>query len=172
MLTTCPAAEDGILMPQPLNLTGGGSGTLLVCHQTRTLLHACPGGVVLQVEQVLRVPGQRSHPNVEVRALEVGHGLKTLLPYGVLLILNRKKRDRQCCSSGEVVLAQGGESDVCHQLNVGVGLTADDGPRPRLHGVEGYHHTDLTPVQAMGHRQSATVDWSVPVVAETDECVV
>jgi hypothetical protein len=31
---------------------------------------------------------------VEVRALEVGHGLKTLLPYGVLQILNREKRDR------------------------------------------------------------------------------
>jgi hypothetical protein len=45
-------------MPQPLNLVGGGSGTLLVHHQTRTLLHAYPGGVVLKVEQVLRVPGQ------------------------------------------------------------------------------------------------------------------
>jgi hypothetical protein len=51
-------AENGILMPQPLNLAGGGSGTLLVRHQTRTLLHACPGGVVLQVEHVLCVPGQ------------------------------------------------------------------------------------------------------------------
>jgi hypothetical protein len=54
----CTAVEDGILMPQPLNLTGGGSSTLLVCHQTRTLLHSYPGGVVLEVEQVLRVPGQ------------------------------------------------------------------------------------------------------------------
>jgi hypothetical protein len=43
---------------------------------------------------------------VEVRALEVRHGGKTLLPYGVLLILDRKKRDRQCGGSGEVVLAQ------------------------------------------------------------------
>jgi hypothetical protein len=120
--------EDGILMPQPLNLTGGGSGTLLVRHQTHMLLHACPDGVVLKVEQVLHVPGQQSHPNIEVRALEVGHGLKTLLPYGVLLILNQKKRDRQCCSSGEVVLTQGGEGDVCHQLNAGVRLTGDDGP--------------------------------------------
>jgi hypothetical protein len=65
---------------------------------------------------------------VEVRAIEVGHGLKMLLPYGVLLILNREKRDRQCCSSGEVVLSQGGESHVRHQLNVGVGLSTDDGP--------------------------------------------
>jgi hypothetical protein len=59
---------------------------------------------VLQVKQVLRVPGQRSHPGVEVRALKVGHGHKTLLPYGVLLIPDRKKRDRQCGSSGEAVL--------------------------------------------------------------------
>jgi hypothetical protein len=95
---------------------------------------------------------------VEVRALEVGHGLKTLLPYGVLLILNRKKRDRQCCSSGEVVIAQGGESDVCRQLNAGVGLAPDDGSRLWLRGVEGYRHADLSLVHAMGRRQSATVD--------------
>jgi hypothetical protein len=31
---------------------------------------------------------------MEVRVFEVGHGLKTLLSYGVLLILNQKKRDR------------------------------------------------------------------------------
>jgi hypothetical protein len=74
---------------------------------------------------------------VEVRALEVGHGLKALLPYGVLLILNREKCDRQCCSSGEVVLAQGGESDVRNHLNAGVRLAADDGSRPPLRGVEG-----------------------------------
>jgi hypothetical protein len=74
---------------------------------------------------------------VEVRPLEVGHGLKTLLPYGVLLIPNREKRDRQYCSSGEAVLAQGGESDVHHQLNAGVGLAADDGPQPWLRGVKG-----------------------------------
>jgi hypothetical protein len=96
----CLTVEDGILMPQPLNLMGGGSGTLLVRRHTRTLLHVCPGGVVLKVEQVLRVTDQRSHLGVEVRALEVGHGLKTLLPYGVPRILNREKRDRQCCSSG------------------------------------------------------------------------
>jgi hypothetical protein len=105
-------------------------------------------------------------------ALEVGHDLKTLLPYGVLLILNREKSDRQCCSSGEVVLTHGGESDVYHQLNAGVQLATDDGPRPQLHGVEGYHHTDLALVHAMGRGQSATVDQSVPVVAKTDECTV
>jgi hypothetical protein len=78
-------------MPQPLNLTSGGGGTLLVRRQTRTLLPACPGGVVLEVEHVLHIPGQRSHPGVEVRALEVRHGLNSLLPYRVLLILNREK---------------------------------------------------------------------------------
>jgi hypothetical protein len=65
---------------------------------------------------------------MEVSTLEVRHSLKTLLPYEVLLILNQEKRDRQCCSSGEVVLAQGGESDVRHQLNGGVRLATDDGP--------------------------------------------
>jgi hypothetical protein len=115
-------------------------------------LHACPGGVMLQVEQVLRVPGQRSHPDVEVRALEVGHGRKMLLPYGVLLIPNRKKRDRQCGGSGEVVLTQRGEGDVRHHLNAGVGLAVDDGSRPRPQRVEGYHHANLAPVQVMDPR--------------------
>jgi hypothetical protein len=137
-------------MPQPLNLVGGDSGTLLVRHQTRTLLHAYPGSVVLEVEQVLRIHGQRSHPSVEVRALEGGHDLKMLLPYGVLLILNREKRDRLCCSSGEVVPPQGGESDVHHQLNASVELSTDEGPQPWLHGVEGYCHADLALVHAMG----------------------
>jgi hypothetical protein len=159
-------------MTQPLNLSCGGGSTLLVCHQTRTLLPGCPRGVVLEVEQVLRVHGQRSHPGVEVRALEVRHSLKTLLPYEVLLIPNWEKRDRQCCSSSEVVLTQGGESDVRHQLNAGVGLAADDGPRPWLRGVERYHHADLTLVHVMGRGQSATVDQSVPVIAKTDECIV
>jgi hypothetical protein len=61
-------------------------------------------------------------------ALEVGHGLKALLPYGVLLIPNWEKHDRQCHCSYEVVLAQGGEGDVRHHLNADVGLTANDGP--------------------------------------------
>jgi hypothetical protein len=159
-------------MPQPLNLASGGGGTLLVRRQMHTLLHAYPDSVVLEVEQVLRIIGQRNHPSVEVRALEVKHGLKALLPYGVLLILNQEKRYRQCCSSSETFLAQGGESDVRHHLNAGVGLTADDGPRPRLHGVKGYRHADFAPVQAMGHGQPAMVDRSVLVVAKTDECVV
>jgi hypothetical protein len=57
--------------------------------QMQTVLDDSPGGVVLQVDHVLRVLGQRSHANVEVRALGVGHGLKTLLPHGILLIMNR-----------------------------------------------------------------------------------
>jgi hypothetical protein len=65
---------------------------------------------------------------VEVRVLEVGHSLKALLPYGVLLILNREEHDRQCCSSSEAVLAPGGESDVRHRLNTGAGVAADDRP--------------------------------------------
>jgi hypothetical protein len=97
---------------------------------------------------------------------------KTLLPYGVLLILNRKKRDRQFCSSGKVVLAQGDESDVCHQLNTGVRLAADDGPHPWLCGVEGCRHANLTLVHAVGRRQSAMVDRSIPVVAKMDECII
>jgi hypothetical protein len=32
-------------MPQPLNLTSGGGGTLLLRRQTCTLLYACPGTV-------------------------------------------------------------------------------------------------------------------------------
>jgi hypothetical protein len=42
----------------------------------------------------------------------------------------------------------------------------------RLHGVEGYHHSNLTPIQARDHGQSAMLDHSVPVVAKTEECVV
>jgi hypothetical protein len=37
-------------MPQALNVAGGGSGTLHIRRQTRTLLHACPDDVVLKVE--------------------------------------------------------------------------------------------------------------------------
>jgi hypothetical protein len=95
---------------------------------------------------------------MEVRALEDGHSLMALLPYGVLLILNREKRDRQRCYSGEAVLSQGGEGDVCHHLDAGVRLAANDGPRPRLCGVEGHHHANLALVQVMGLGQLTTVD--------------
>jgi hypothetical protein len=36
----------------------GDSGILLVCRQTHMLLYACPGSVLLEVEQELRIPGQ------------------------------------------------------------------------------------------------------------------
>jgi hypothetical protein len=136
------------------------------------LLHASPSGVVLKVEQVMRVLGQQSHFSAEVRALEVRHDLKALLPYEVFLIPNWEKRDRQCYCSGEVALTQGGVSDVCHHLDGGVELAVDDGPRPWLNGVKGYHHTDLAHVQAMDNGQSIAVDRCILVVAETDECVI
>jgi hypothetical protein len=159
-------------MPQPLKLVEGVSGTLLICRQMCTLLHAHPSSVVLEVEQVLCVPGQRSHPGVEVRAPEVEHSLKALLPYGAVLILNQEKRDRQCSCSGEAVLAQGGEGKVRHHLNADVWLAADDKPQPRFHRVEGYRHAKVTLVQAVGHGQSAMIDRSVPVIAKTDMCII
>jgi hypothetical protein len=61
---------------------------------------------------------------------------------------------------------------VRHQLNAGVGLAADDEPRPRLCGVEGYRHTDLALVHAVGRGQSAMLDQSVPVVGKMDKCVI
>jgi hypothetical protein len=67
---------------------------LLICGQMHMLLHVDPGGVVLQVEQVLCILGHCNHPGAEVGALEVRHGLKMLLSYRVLLILNQEKRDR------------------------------------------------------------------------------
>jgi hypothetical protein len=83
---------------------------------------------------------------MEMRALEVIHRRKALLPYMVLLIPNREKRDRQCGSSCVVLLTQGGESDVRRHLNAGVGLAVHDGPQLWLHRVEGYCHTNLTHV--------------------------
>jgi hypothetical protein len=68
-------------MPEPL-------GVLLICSQLQTLLDDGPGGVVLQVEQVLHVLGHLSHIDMLVGALGVGHGHKALLPHGVLLIMN------------------------------------------------------------------------------------
>jgi hypothetical protein len=105
---------------------------------------------------------------VEVRALDIGHSVKALLPHEVLLIPNQEKRDWECCSSDEAVLAQGGESDVHHHLNAGVGLAANDGPHPCLRGFEGYRHANLTLVHAVGHGQSATVDRSIPVVGKME----
>jgi hypothetical protein len=60
---------------------------------------------------------------------------------------------------------------VCHHLDGSVGLSADDGPRPRLRRVDGYHHASLTHYHTVGHGQPAKVDQSIAVVAETEECV-
>jgi hypothetical protein len=82
------------------------------------------------------------------------------------------ERDRQCDGSGEAVLAQGGESNVRHHLNIGVGLAANDGPRSWLCRVEGYRHANLAHVQVVDPGQSAMVDQSEPVIAKTDECII
>jgi hypothetical protein len=132
----------------------------------QTLLDDGPGSTGLQVKHVLHVSGQRNHADEEVRALGVGHGLKTLLPHWILLVMNRKERDWHHGGVGEAALTQGGECDLCHQLD------PNDGCHPRLRQVEGYHHIDLALVLAMGHRHVTAVDRSVPVVAELEECVV
>jgi hypothetical protein len=48
----------------------------------------------------------------------------------------------------------------------------NDSCHPRLRRVKGYHHIDLAPLLAMGHRHATAVDRDVPVVAELAECVV
>jgi hypothetical protein len=81
-------------MPQALQVTRSNCGALLICYQKHTLLHADPSSVLLKVEQVLRVLGQRSCHGVVVGFLAVRYILKVLLPHGVLLIPNREKCDR------------------------------------------------------------------------------
>jgi hypothetical protein len=147
-------------------------GMLLKRVQVQTMLDDGPGGAVLHVEHVPRVLGQCCHAGMEVRALGVGHGLKTLLPHGILQIMNQEERDWHCGGVGEVALTQGGECDLCRLLDGLIQLDADDGCHPRLHRVEGYHHTDLTLVVAMGHRYATAVNRNVPIVAELEECVV
>jgi hypothetical protein len=66
--------EGGILVPQSLDM----------------LLKE---GHPLQVEHVLRVLSHRSHDDVEVRTLWVGHVLKMLPPHGLLLLTNQKQCD-------------------------------------------------------------------------------
>jgi hypothetical protein len=121
---------------------------LLKRAQVQTLLHDGPGGAGLQVKHVLRVLSQRSHADVEVRALRVGHGLKTLLPHKILLVTNRKERDWHRSGVSEMALTQGGECDLCCLLDGLIQLDPDDDCHPRLHQVEGYHHVDLAPVLA------------------------
>jgi hypothetical protein len=126
---------------------------LIVGSQMLTLLHDSPGSVMLQVEQVLHILDHCSHASAEVRALEVGHDLKVLLPHGIFLIPNQEKLDRHHSGSGEVTLTQRGECDVGRLLNGSVRLAADDGPHPQILLVEGYHHAGLAYVQAIGHRK-------------------
>jgi hypothetical protein len=59
----------------------------------QTLLDNSLDGVPLQVEHVLRVHGHHSHASVEVRALRVGHILRTLPPHGILLLMDQEQRD-------------------------------------------------------------------------------
>jgi hypothetical protein len=134
--------------------------------------HDSPASAGLQVKHVLRVPGQRSHAGVEVRALGVGHGLKALLLHRILLVTDQKERDWHCSGVSEAALTQGGECDLCRLLDGLIQLDPDDGFHPQLHRVEGYHHVDLALVLATGHRHATAVDRSVPVVAALAECVV
>jgi hypothetical protein len=77
-----------------------------------------------------------------------------------------------CHCSCEAVLAHGGEGDVRHHLNAGVGLTANDGPWRRVRGVKWYHHANHAPILLVNLGQSIMVDQSVPVITKADECVV
>jgi hypothetical protein len=136
------------------------------------LPHDGPASACLQVKHVLRVPSQCNHASMEVGPLGVGHDLKVLLSHGILLVAEQKECDWHRGGVGEAGLTQRGECDLCHLLDGLIQLDPDDSCHPRLHQVEGYHHVDLTLVLAMGHTHAATVDWSVPVVAELAECVV
>jgi hypothetical protein len=138
----------------------------------QTLLDDGPDSVGLQVKHALCIASQRSHASVEVRALRVGHGLKTLLPHRIVLVTDRKERDWHRDGVSEAALTQGGECDLCRLLDGLIQLDSNDGCHPRLHRVEGYHHVDLALVLAMCHRHATTVDRSAPVVAELAECVV
>jgi hypothetical protein len=62
------------------------------------------------------------------RVSEGPHGQTLPQDAAAIQVPDQKKRDRQCGSSGEAVLAQRGESDVRHHLNAGVRLATDDGP--------------------------------------------
>jgi hypothetical protein len=157
--------EDGVCTPQLLDL-------LLKRAHVQTLLDDGPSSDGLQIKHVLRVPDQCSHVIVEVRALGVGHGLKTLLPHMILLVMNRKERDWHRGGVGEAALTQGGECNLYCLLDGLIQLDPDDDCHPWLHRVEGYHHVDLALVLAIGHRHTTTVDRNVPVVAELAECVI
>jgi hypothetical protein len=157
--------EGGFLVPRSLDM-------LLEEGQPQMLLDNGLDSVPLQVEHVLCILGHRSHVGMKVRTLRVSHGLKTLPPHGLLLLVNRKQCDRHRGGVIEAALTQGGEGDVCCLLDSLVQLDADDSRSPWLCQTEGYHHADLTPVLTMGRRHVTTVGRSVPIVAEVEECVI
>jgi hypothetical protein len=161
----CTTAKDVVHMPHLLIV-------LLKRAQVQTMLGDGPCGVGLQVEHVLYLLGQRGHVDVEVRALRVGHGLKTLLPRGILLVRNREERDWHHGGVGEAALTHEGECDLCCLLDDLIQLDADDVCHPQLRRVEGYHHGDLKPILTVDYRHATTVDRNIPVVAELEECVV
>jgi hypothetical protein len=66
---------------------------LLKRARVQMLSHDDPTSAGLQVKHVLRVPGQRSHADVEVRPLGVGHDLSALLPHRILLVTDQKEHD-------------------------------------------------------------------------------
>jgi hypothetical protein len=70
------------------------------------LPHDGPTSARLQLKHVPRVPGQCSHARVEVGPLGVGHGLKALLPHGILLVMDRKERGWHRDSVGATGLTQ------------------------------------------------------------------
>jgi hypothetical protein len=168
----CTTVEESILLLHLLELVRNGGVVLIVCSQTHARLHDSLGGVMLLVEQVLRVLGHRSHAGAEVRALEIRHSLKALLPHGIFLILNQEKHNRHHGGSGEATLIEGDECDVSRLLDCSVGLTANDDPCRWILLVEGYRHAGLTYVHAIGHRQTAAVDRDFLIVTETEECIV
>jgi hypothetical protein len=76
-----PLAEDAVLMTHPLQCVRHEGGLLHVRVQVRTLLNDDAVGVVLEVEQVLRVLGHLCPLGAEMRTREVASVLKVLAPF-------------------------------------------------------------------------------------------
>jgi hypothetical protein len=165
---TCPMMEDGILSPKPLHRVQCECSLLDVRVQMHTQLDDDPTGVVLQVEQVPRILGQKSGTSTEVWAGEVTHGLVALVPLRFILILNWEECNQCVGGGGEAALKQESESHVCHLLDGVIHLIANDGSPPCCRGVKGYIHLDLTHLQAVGMKGTAAVDRDQPVVVESN----
>jgi hypothetical protein len=58
---------------------------------------------------------------------------------------------------------------VYHLLDGVIDLTPNDNSYSQCHGVDGYLHSNLITVQAMGLKGSAAVDGDQPIVAEVNE---